>query len=283
MTRIRRLTLLGTGSSGGVPRPNGDWGACDPDNPRNRRRRCSALIEGAQSLDDLAVGDNVTRVVIDTSPDFREQMLGARVRHLDAVLMTHDHADQTHGLDDVRTFALSQRQRIPVWMDDATAETLLVRFGYTFVSPPGSGYPPIFDRQTLPDFGEPITIEGPGGPLTLTSFDQEHGRIRSRGFRVGDIAYSADISGLPTSSEAYLAGVRCWAVDALRHEPHPTHFHTDAALDALKRVGAEVGVLTNLHITLDYDALSRKLPEGVVAGYDGLRITQIGDSEVSID
>ncbi|WP_417486635.1 MBL fold metallo-hydrolase [Maricaulis sp.] len=282
MTGVTRLTLLGTGSSGGVPRANGDWGDCDPENPKNRRRRCSALIEHAQSQEALNDGDAVTRVVIDTSPDFREQMLAAEVRRIDAVLLTHDHADQTHGIDDLRAFAYLQRQRIPVWMDDATRETLTVRFGYTFAAPPGSGYPPILDQRAIPQFGDAIRIDGPGGCVAITPFDQEHGRIRSVGFRIGDLAYSADINGLPDHSAEILAGVTCWVVDALRDEPHPTHYNVDDALEAIERVGAVSGVLTNLHITLDHAELSARLPDGVRAGHDGLQIIASGDGAVEL-
>ena len=278
MSGLTRITLLGTGSSGGVPRANGDWGDCNPTNPRNRRRRCSALVERARSRADLDTGTAVTRVVIDTSPDFREQMLSAGVPRIDGVLLTHDHADQTHGIDDLRAFAYLQRERIPVWMDAPTTDTLTTRFGYTFETPPGSAYPAILDRRDMPDFGTPVTIEGPGGDVSLVPVDQEHGRIRSLGFRIGDMAYSPDINALPDKSVPLLDGVTCWVVDALRREPHPTHFNVDDALDALKRVNAQFGVLTNMHITLDYDALIDTLPEHVWPGYDGMRLVWDGET-----
>ena len=278
MTRIVRLTLLGTGSSGGVPRANGDWGLCDPSNPKNRRRRCSALVEGASSLAELEAGEAVTRVVIDTSPDFREQMLSAAVRRIDGVVMTHDHADQTHGIDDLRAFAYLQRQRIPVWMDAPTEASLTTRFGYTFETPPNSGYPPILDKRPMSACGTPVSIDGPGGVIELIPFDQEHGRIRALGFRIGNLAYSADINALPDDSATILDGIGCWVVDALRHEPHPTHFNLSDALDALERVSAGMGVLTNLHNTLDHTELSRDLPDHVVAGHDGFRILDLEGS-----
>ncbi len=275
MSAVTRLTILGCGSSGGVPRSNGDWGLCDAANPKNRRRRCSALIEQAADLAALEAGQAVTRIVIDTSPDFREQMLSARVPRLDAVLISHDHADQTHGLDDLRAFALLQRQRMPVWMDAATAKTLTNRFGYAFTAPENSPYPAILDPHLLPEFGTPLMIEGAGGPVSVISFDQEHGSIRSVGFRIGELAYSADINGLPLASANVLAGVGCWVVDALRHEPHPTHFDVGEALSEIERVGARTAVLTNLHLTLDHDALSARLPETVSCAHDGLRILAI--------
>ena len=274
MSGVTRLTLLGTGSSGGVPRANGDWGSCDPGNPRNRRRRCSALLEHARSVEGLDVGEDVTRVVIDTSPDFREQMISAGVRRLDGVLLTHEHADQTHGIDDVRAFALLQRQRIPVWMDTRTAEIMLSRFSYAFVAPENSIYPPILDARCELTPLEPVTIDGPGGQLLITPFDQQHGPIRSLGFLCDGLAYSADINALPDDSARLLQGVDCWAVDALREEPHPTHFSVSDALNAVEAVGATQAVLTNLHITLDYQTLSLRLPEGIHAAYDGLRISK---------
>lgn len=282
MTGVTRLTLLGTGSSGGVPRANGDWGACNPDNPRNRRRRCSALLERARTPGDLQEGEAVTRVVIDTSPDFREQMISAGVKRLDGVLLTHEHADQTHGIDDVRAFALLQRQRIPVWMDDRTADIMLARFSYAFVAPKGSIYPPILDARRELEPLRTIEVDGPGGVLSVTPFDQEHGPIRSLGFVSDGLAYSADISGLPDDSAGLLHGVACWAVDALREEHHPTHYTVSDALAAIRQVGASQAVLTNLHITLDYDTLSRQLPEGVYCAYDGLSVTRSGD-RVCID
>lgn len=283
MSGLTRITLLGTGSSGGVPRANGDWGDCNPTNPRNRRRRCSALVEHARNRADLDGGEAVTRVVIDTSPDFREQMLSAHVSRIDGVVLTHDHADQTHGIDDLRAFAYLQRERIPVWMDDATAQTVIGRFGYTFETPPGSSYPAILERRDMPVPGHPVTVDGPGGTVSLVPVDLEHGRIRSLGFRIGDMAYSPDINALPEASVPLLYGVTCWIVDALRREPHPTHFTVDDALTALKRVNARFGVLTNMHITLDYDALVDTLPEQVWPGYDGMRLVQDGDSVIFDD
>lgn len=278
MNSVTRLTILGSGSSGGVPRANGDWGLCDARNPKNRRRRCSALIEHAADLAALEAGKAVTRIVIDTSPDFREQMLSAKVPRIDGVLITHDHADQTHGVDDLRAFALLQRQRIPVWMDSATAKTLTTRFAYTFSAPANSPYPAILDARPMPACGETLTIDGPGGAVSVIAIEQQHGAIRSLGFRFGDLAYSPDLNDLPDASAALLKGVGCWVVDALRLEPHPTHFTVGEALSALERVGARHGVLTNLHITLDYETLGRSLPAHVEPAFDGIRILSDGDS-----
>jgi phosphoribosyl 1,2-cyclic phosphate phosphodiesterase len=274
MTHFVRATVLGCGSSGGVPRANGDWGECDPTNPKNRRRRCSLLVEQAASQYELDAGNDVTRVVIDVSPDFREQMLSAEVRRIDGVLITHDHADQTHGMDDLRAFAMSQKNRIPVWMDDVTAQTLLVRFGYAFSAQPNSPYPAILDRRIIDETLSSIDIDGPGGTIHFTPYIQQHGWITSLGFRFADLAYSADVSGIEQASLDQLDGLQCWIIDALRQERHPSHFSVSDALETLKKVNCQTGILTNLHIPLDYHQLSASLPDNVRCAFDGIQVTQ---------
>src|SRR3981189_2359546 len=183
------LTVLGSGSSAGVPRPALGWGACDPNNPRNRRRRCSLLVERA--------GDRgVTRILIDTSPDLREQLIDARVDHIDAVFLTHEHADQTHGIDDLRSVVLHQRKRIPVYLSQSTADHILLRFSYCFVAPPGSDYPPILHNHAI-EAGESRTLEGKGGAVTLSAFILRHGNIPALGYRIGDAASPPDASDTP--------------------------------------------------------------------------------------
>ena len=260
-----RITILGCGSSGGVPRiggPGGFWGACDPSEPKNRRRRCSILVERWQ--EDAA---RKTIVLVDTSPDIREQLIDAGVDWLDGVLFTHDHADQSHGIDDLRMIAINRRRRVDVHMDSYTSETLMTRFGYCFQTPEGSAYHPIL-RAHLIKPGQPVTIEGEGGPIVALPFDQDHGEIRSLGFRFGPLAYSSDLVGLPEASFAALDGVTCWIVDALRYTPHPTHAHVDLALQWIARVKPPQAVLTNLHVDLDYQTLKRELPAGVEPAYD---------------
>ena len=278
-----RATILGCGSSGGVPRANGDWGDCDPSNPKNRRRRCALLVEQAATLQALEQGDEVTRVVIDASPDFREQMLSAKVRRIDGVLITHDHADQTHGMDDLRAFALSQRARIAVWMDDVTAETLLVRFGYAFNARPNSPYPAILQHCEIDEKLSPVNIDGPGGVIQFIPYIQQHGWITSLGFRFADLAYSADISGIEQTSLDKLDGLKCWIIDSLRQEPHPTHFSVGDALETLQKVNCQTGILTNLHIPLDYQQLSETLPDNVRVAFDGIQVTQGPDTLIFSD
>jgi phosphoribosyl 1,2-cyclic phosphate phosphodiesterase len=212
-----------------------------------------------------------TTVLIDTSPDLRLQSVRAGIGRIDAVLMTHDHADQAHGIDDLRAFALVQRQRIPVYMDQAAHTTLLRRFDYIFHSQ--GGYPAICDPHLIPEHGHTWQIEGPSGVVPITTFDQDHGNVRSVGYRIGDLAYSSDVVNLDAAAFRALAGVKVWIVDALRYIPHPTHAHLDKALEWIAEIKPERAILTNLHIDMDYYTLSVRLPSGVEAGYDGLRFT----------
>lgn len=254
------LVILGCGSSGGVPRGDGDWGACDPAEPRNRRTRCSALVRRTGP-------DGVTTVLIDTSPDLREQALSAGLKHVDAVLYTHDHADQTHGIDDLRVFAARRRARIPAYMDAATRAALTQRFDYIFQSK--LGYPALLDAVVLPPFGERFQICGAGGAVTVTTFEQAHGPIRSVGYRIGGFAYSSDVSGLDEAAIAAVRGCDVWVVDALRWTPHPTHANVETALGWIARARVRRAALTNLHIDLDYNDLAEKLPPNVEPAFDG--------------
>lgn len=264
MSGALEYVILGCGSSGGVPRADGDWGACDPSNPKNARSRCSLLVRRRSD----AGPEQETTVLIDTSPDFRLQMSGAGVKRVDAVLFTHDHADQCAGIDDLRVFFLRSRRRTPCYMDAHTHDTLYRRFTYVFRGE--GGYPPICDPMTLPEHGAVFSIDGPSGSIPVTTFEQDHGDIKSVGYRIGDVAYSSDVVGLPEASFAALEGVRVWIVDALRYRPHPTHASVEQALAWIKRVKPQRAILTNLHGDLDYETLRRELPTGVEPAYDGL-------------
>jgi phosphoribosyl 1,2-cyclic phosphate phosphodiesterase len=260
------FVILGCGSSGGVPRADGAWGACDPGEPRNRRSRCSLLVRRSSPLGP----EHETTVLVDTSPDMRLQTAAAGVRRVDAVLYTHDHADQAHGIDDLRAFFQHQRRRTPCVMDAYTRQSLYSRFRYVFEG--GGGYPAICDIVDLPGLGEPFSLEGPSGAIPVTAFDQDHGDIRSVGYRFGEVAYSSDVVGLPDSAFAVLAGVRVWILDALRYTPHPTHANVEQALAWIEQVRPERAILTNLHVDLDYAELSARLPPGVEPAYDGLTV-----------
>jgi phosphoribosyl 1,2-cyclic phosphate phosphodiesterase len=260
-----KVTILGCGSSGGVPRPALGWGNCDPHNPKNRRRRTALLVERHGA-------DGVTRVLVDTPPDLREQLLDAKADSLDAVLYTHEHADHTHGVDDLRAFFIKQRRLVDVYLDELTAKSMHARFGYCFESPPGSEYPPMLTEHRL-TAGQPIVIEGKGGTLTALPLLQEHGDIPSYGFRFGAVAYSCDLSGMPPASAAALIDLDVWIVDALRYRPHPSHFSLTDALSWIERLKPRRAILTNLHADLDYAALAQLLPPHVEPAFDGLTVS----------
>ncbi|MCF6443766.1 MBL fold metallo-hydrolase [Nereida sp. MMG025] len=262
----RIFTILGCGSSGGVPRlgPNGgNWGKCDPSEPKNRRRRCSLLIEQHGA-------DGTTAVLIDTGPDMRSQLLDAGIGALDGVVYTHSHADHVHGLDDLRQIVYNMKERLDVWSDKATTSDLISRFGYAFVQPPGSNYPPILN---LHEIDGDITISGAGGDITLTPFEVEHGTIDALGFRIGDVAYLPDVSKMDDNVFAALHDLDCFIIDALRRDPHPTHFHLDAALAVIKKLAPKRAVLTNMHLDLDYATLEAETPDHITPAFDGMQIT----------
>ncbi|QQA42023.1 MBL fold metallo-hydrolase [Pelagovum pacificum] len=256
------VRILGCGSSGGVPRLGGHWGDCDPNNPRNRRTRCSLLVTRESD-------EGVTRVLIDTPPDMRNQLLDAGVGRLDAVIYTHAHADHVHGLDDLRQIVFNTKVRLPVWADGATSDALLSRFGYAFAAPEGSPYPPILDLHHIDG---PVTINGAGGALTFDPFEVGHGSIDALGFRFDGVAYLPDVAEIPDESWPKLKDLDCWIVDALRREPHPTHAHLDRALDWIAQVSPRQGVLTNMHIDLDYETVAAETPDHIQPAYDGLTL-----------
>jgi phosphoribosyl 1,2-cyclic phosphate phosphodiesterase len=266
MSATLELTILGSGSSGGVPRADGNWGVCDPADPRNSRTRCSMMLRQPSGEGP----ERWTTVVVDAAPEFRMQTAAAGTKRLDALLMTHDHADQAHGIDDIRAFAQRQRARIPVHADAATQETLLRRFGYIFRGE--KSYPAIADIVAIPPHGQAWQVDGPSGAIPVVTFDQDHGEVRSVGYRFGPIAYSSDVLTLDDAAFEAMAGVELWIVDALRYTPHPTHAHVERALGWIERLKPRQAVLTNLHIDLDYEALTSRLPPGVSAAFDGMRI-----------
>ncbi len=264
-----RLTILGSGSSGGTPRlggpdERGNWGGCDPNEPKNNRRRSSALLEKIGA-------DGVTRVLIDTSPDCRAQLLDAGVAKVDAVVYTHGHADHTHGIDDLRIVYFNLKRRIPVYFDRETGAQLIEKFRYCFELPDDSNYVPILEKH----FIEPLSsfrVEGSGGVIELMPFEQLHGNGRSLGFRVGKMVYATDVHAFPEESLAQLEGLEVLVLDALRLTPHPCHFSVDQAVEVIERVGAKRAYLTHFHIDADHNDLCRMLPAHIRPAYDGLVI-----------
>jgi len=258
-----KFTILGCGSSGGAPRLGGNWGECNPNNPMNNRRRCSLMV---QRIADTGT----TNVLIDTSPDMRNQLLDAGINHMDAVIYTHAHADHTAGLDDLRQFVLMQRMQVPVYADTLTRDALLDRFNYAFIQPKGSMYPAILQ---LNDLDEVTRIDGPGGVIEFMALDVDHGSMPAKGFRIGDLAYIPDVITIPDQTWPKLAGLECWIIDALRRKPHATHTHLSNTIDWINRIKPKRAVITNMHIDLDYDDVMDETPENTVPAYDGMTLS----------
>jgi len=257
-----RFTILGSGSSGGVPRLGGLWGACNPDDPRNRRQRCSMLVERVTET-------GSTTVLIDTSPDLRNQLLSTGTGWLDGVVYTHSHADHVHGIDDLRMIVFNMRRRIRVWADEPTRNQLLARFGYAFTQPDGSPYPPILEMNPID--GD-IRVEGAGGLVVLTPIRVGHGNIDALGFRIGGLAYMPDVAEIYEESWAHIQGLEVWILDALRRKPHPTHTHFEQSLEWIARATPKRAVLTNMHIDMDYAQVDAESPDHVVPAHDGMVI-----------
>ena len=261
-----RFTILGCGASPGVPRIGNDWGACDPNEPKNVRSRCSLLIE--------RFGEDAsrpTRILVDTGPDVRAQLLAAGVSFVDAVIYTHAHADHLHGIDDLRAFWQNTGNRVDVYSDAMTRDRLDQGFRYCFETAPGSFYPPICKHHLIVA-GEPLTIGGAGGSITVMPFRQVHGETETLGLRVGGVAYSCDISDVPPESLSALAGLDVWIVDALRYKPHPSHFSLSDALGWIGRVKPQRAILTHMHCDLDYATVKGEVPDNVEPAHDGMII-----------
>lgn len=251
-----KVTILGCGPSTGVPAIGPDWGDCDPGDPRNRRRRASILIQCRGKT-----------ILIDTSPDLREQLLDAAVTQLDAVILTHAHADHLHGIDDLRSVNRLMKRAIPLYADAATTAELRARFGYVFDAVPSDGL--VYKPHV-----EPHVIDGPFtvADIGIVPFVQDHGFSKTLGFRIGPLGYSTDVVELDEAAFAALAGIAVWIVDCLKPTPHPTHSDIAKTLGWVARLRPKRAVLTHMDRQLDYARLAAQLPVGVEPAHDGLVI-----------
>ncbi len=251
-----KLRILGSGTSSGVPRIGPDWGECDPAEPRNRRLRASLLVEH----------DGV-RILVDTSPDLREQLLAAGVTTVDAVIWTHDHADHCHGIDDLRQVFHALGRPVIGYARPQVLDALRQRFGYIFAG--RHGYPAVVEGRPLPDR---LTIGG----MAIETVDQPHGRITSVGLRfaaAGGVAgYATDFHEVTPAMRDLYAGLDVWVLDALRHAPHPSHPTVAAALAWIDELKPGRAAFVHMDHTLDYRTLAAALPAGVEPGYDGLEL-----------
>jgi phosphoribosyl 1,2-cyclic phosphate phosphodiesterase len=250
-----KITFLGTGTSQGVPIINCDCAVCQSDDARNKRLRTSARVDV----------DGIT-LLIDTSPDLRQQLLTNRTRRLDAVLYTHSHADHIYGMDELRRFNYLQRMRIPAWADPETGQRLMQVFDYAF----GNG-------ELIPGLPNLSlhTVDGPFrvGEVEVIPVPLWHGNQKILGYRIGDFAWLTDVSAIPQESFGLLQGLKVLALDALRGRPHPTHFHLEQSLQAAAVIGAEQTWLIHMSHDIDHIKNSRDLPENIFFAYDNLQLT----------
>ncbi|WP_417816425.1 MBL fold metallo-hydrolase [Thalassospira alkalitolerans] len=254
---MTKITILGCGSSNGVPSVGLGWGKCNPKNPKNRRLRSSILIEQAGK-----------KILVDVTPDFREQALQHDINHIDAVLFTHAHADHVHGIDELRWINVAMHRPIDVYASSTTIAEIDHRFGYVF-EPLAEGVDFYYKPVLIPH-----VISGPLVPagVPITAFSQSHGYGETLGFRVGNFAYSTDVVDFPEESREHLYGLDVWVVDCLRHKPHATHAHLEKALEWVAEFKPKQTYFTHMSILLDYDQAMADTPENVAPAYDGLVI-----------
>lgn len=251
-----KITILGCGSAPGVPAISSGWGACDPTNPRNRRRRASILVE-----------EGVTRLLVDTSPDLRQQLLDAGTRTFDAVVFTHGHADHIHGIDELREVNRVTAKPLPAYATRETLDVLQDRFGYAFKGiPPGASIfrPWLVPAEVVP--GRCFEV----GQISALPFLQDHGGSATVGYRFGDVVYSTDILDLPDAARDVVRGAKLWIVGAFGLAPHPTHAHVAKVLDWIADLKPAQAIITHMSNAIDYEALKARIPSHVVPAYDGL-------------
>ena len=252
-----KAVILGCGTSSGVPRIGGDWGVCDPTDPRNRRTRAS-----------VAVMSETTTILVDTGPDMREQLVGAGIGAIDAVIWTHEHADHTHGIDDLRQLFHVRGTPVPGYSNQATLEVLTHRFAYVFA---GRGSYPASASANVLEQDKVI------GDIRLRSVEMPHGEIVSLGLCFEQdgqrIGYATDFHAITPTMETLFADLDVWIVDALRHRPHPTHPHLGMTLEAIAKLQPKRAILTHMDQSMDFGTLAAELPDGVEPGFDGLIVT----------
>ena len=250
------VTILGCGSSGGVPLIGNIWGPCDPNDSRNIRRRVSILVK-----------KNKKAFLVDTSPDLRMQMLDANIKDVDAVLYTHSHADHVHGIDDLRAFCWQRKDNkpLPIYSDQYTIDQITKRFDYAFENKYGPAVPSLA-ANTI-SIGN-NTIQG----VNVEAIKQVHGKGFSLGYRFDNVAYSTDVNNLPEESMDQLKNLDLWIVDCVRYEPHYSHSHFDQTIEWIKKLKPKKAILTHMGHWLDYNELKNKCPDNVEPGIDGMVI-----------
>lgn len=259
-----KVTVLGCGSSGGVPRTDGSWGACDASNPKNNRMRCSIKVEKLEN-------DRKTCALIDTSPDLRQQLLQSGTRQIDGVIYTHDHADQSHGIDDLRALVYARGSRIDCFMQNETYETLINRFGYIFAGFEKPHYPALLNPKRL-NWTDDFVIKGEAGEIEFQPLKMIHGAVENMGLRFENIAYCNDVNVLPNETLDQMQNLELLIIDALRYTKHPSHAHLEQTLEWIEILKPKKAVLTNMHIDMDYAELSARLPPNTVPAYDMMEI-----------
>ena len=254
-----RITILGCGTSAGVPVPAYGWGICDPNEPRNNRTRCSILIE-----------KNNTKILVDTTPDCRQQLIHAGVDYLDAIIYTHTHADHCHGIDDVRWICQKMQKDIATYAFETHLQELQTRFGYAFEPLPVSQEKRFFNRPILTPYivSEPFVIND----VNIIPFVQDHGRTVTMGIRIDDFAYSTDVVYLNDNAFNTLENIEYWVVDALQYRPYYSHAHLDLTLSWIKKLQPKKSWLTHMNMSMDYMTLIKELPKNIYPAYDGLVI-----------
>ena len=253
-----KFIILGCGSSMGVPRPDGFFGNCDPENKKNYRTRCSALIKTTDE-----------NILIDTSPDLRQQLLRHKINKINKVLFSHMHGDQTHGINDLRSFYINSRKQLNVYADKYTSKYLTNTFSYIFKSYTKE-YPATLKLNNLP---KKISIKNKNRNISIQSVMVDHGKVKSNCFIINKkLAYISDVSKIYDKDFKYFKNLKYLIIDCLWYNFHPSHFNLETSLDVIKQFKPKKAILTNLSPVLDYKVLKKMVPKNVIPAYDGLTI-----------